>query len=108
MSSFWTHINNFFFSFKQVDMIVNSVNKSLDLDKGSLCKAIITAAGSKVAEECRRDHLLGVSEGNVVVTSAGNLKCEKLCHACVPPHEQKSNDVSVKVKSLLLYNIMIS
>lgn len=83
-------------------MIVNSVNKTIDLDKGSLSKAITKAAGSKVAEECRRDYPSGVSEGNVVITSAGNLKCEKICHACVPPHEQKSNDVSVKVKSLLL------
>lgn len=78
-------------------MIVNSVNKSLDLGKGSLSKAIATAAGSEVAEECRRDHPSGVSEGNVVVTSAGNLKCKKICHACIPPYNQNDKSVSKTV-----------
>lgn len=82
-------------------MIVNSVNKSLDLDKGSLCKAITTAAGSKVAEECRRDHPSGVTEGNVVVSSAGKLKCKIICHACVPTYNQSDNSVS----KLVIINI---
>ncbi|XP_052712257.1 protein mono-ADP-ribosyltransferase PARP15-like [Crassostrea angulata] len=79
---------------EEIDMIVNSVNKTLDLGKGSLSKAIATAAGSEVAEECRRDHPSGVSEGNVVVTSAGNLKCKKICHACVPSYNQNDKGVS--------------
>ncbi|XP_052712258.1 uncharacterized protein LOC128186509 [Crassostrea angulata] len=79
---------------EEVDMIVNSVNKTLDLSKGSLSKTVATAAGSKVAEECRRDHPSGVSEGNVVVTSAGNLKCKKICHACIPAFNQNNKSVS--------------
>lgn len=75
-------------------MIVNSVNKTLDLEKGSLSKALLAAAGSEVADECRRDHPSGVTEGNVVVTSAGQLKCKTICHACLPPYNQSDNDVS--------------
>lgn len=75
-------------------MIVNSVNKTLDLEKGSLSKALLTAAGPEVAEECRRDHPSGVTEGNVVVTSAGKLKCKTICHACVPPYNPSDNGVS--------------
>lgn len=78
-------------------MIVNSVNKTLDLSKGSLSKTVATAAGSKVAEECQRDHPSGVSEGNVVVTSAGNLKCKKICHACIPAFNQNNKSVSKTV-----------
>ncbi|XP_065934876.1 protein mono-ADP-ribosyltransferase PARP15-like [Magallana gigas] len=88
---------------EEVDMIVNSVNKTLDLEKGSLSKALSTAAGPEMAKECRRDHPSGVTEGNVVVSSAGKLKCKIICHACVPTYNQSDNSVS----KLDIQNIVI-
>ncbi|XP_062586748.1 protein mono-ADP-ribosyltransferase PARP14-like, partial [Saccostrea cucullata] len=88
---------------EQVDMIVNSVGKNLNLDSGTLSKAITTAAGQQVRDECRRNHPSGVTEGDVVVTSAGNLKCKKICHACVPSHKKSSNNESKKnIKDIVI------
>ncbi|XP_048739705.2 protein mono-ADP-ribosyltransferase PARP15-like isoform X2 [Ostrea edulis] len=72
---------------EQVDMIVNSVDKTLNLDTGTLSKVIAAAAGQTVKDECHKNHPSGITEGSVVVTSAGNLKCKKICHSCVPPHK---------------------
>lgn len=64
-------------------MIVNSVNKSLDLGKGFLFKVIVMVVGLEVVEECWWDYLLGVIEGNVVVSFVGKLKCKIICYVCV-------------------------
>ncbi|XP_061165013.1 protein mono-ADP-ribosyltransferase PARP15-like [Saccostrea echinata] len=88
---------------EQVDMIVNSVGKSLNLDTGTLSKAIATAAGQQLKNECRVNYPSGLAEGNVVVTSAGNLKCKKICHACVPSHKKSSNNASKKnIKDIVI------
>lgn len=82
-------------------MVVNSVNTTLNWDIHSLYKAIATAVCPEVAEEYRQEHLASVSEKNVVVTSAGNLKCKKHCHVFVPPQQQNDNSVSTEVNILL-------
>lgn len=52
-------------------MIVNSVNKILDLEKGFLFKVLLVVVGLEVVDECWWDYLLGVIEGNVVVIFVG-------------------------------------
>lgn len=81
-------------------MIVNSVDKTLNLDTGTLSKVIAAAAGQTVKDECHKNHPSGITEGSVVVTSAGNLKCKKICHSCVPPHKPDNTSKKVKMKMI--------
>ncbi|XP_007894563.2 protein mono-ADP-ribosyltransferase PARP15-like isoform X1 [Callorhinchus milii] len=59
-----------------VDVIVNSTNKTLDLNFG-VSGAILEAAGSSVKDECKT---LGGRSVNALVTGAGKLRCSKIVH----------------------------
>ncbi|XP_061089955.1 protein mono-ADP-ribosyltransferase PARP14-like [Conger conger] len=64
-----------------VDAIVNSNNKSLNLDTG-VSGAILKAAGQSVQDECTK---LGTqNEDGVVVTGGGNLKCKHIIQMVGP------------------------
>ncbi|XP_061089952.1 protein mono-ADP-ribosyltransferase PARP14-like [Conger conger] len=64
-----------------VDAIVNSNNKSLNLDTG-VSGAILKAAGKSVQDECAK---LGTqNEDGVVVTGGGNLKCKHIIQMVGP------------------------
>lgn len=80
-------------------MIVNSVDKTLNLNKGSLSNGIATAAGQQIKDECQQNHPSGVTEGNIVVTSSGSLPCKKICHACVPGYKPNKDNESKKVNN---------
>ena len=86
--------------FLKVDMIVNSVDKTLNLNKGSLSNGIATAAGQQIKDECQQNHPSGVTEGNIVVTSSGSLPCKKICHACVPGYKPNKDNESKKVNNM--------
>lgn len=62
----------------EVDAIVNPSNTELILG-GGVSGAIIKAGGSKIQEECEKFGNIGL--GEVVVTSAGNLKVKHILHA---------------------------
>ena len=61
----------------QVDVIVNSVSASLDLQKGFVSKELVKKAGVTIQKECHDQHKEGINIGNITVTSAGNLKNHK-------------------------------
>ncbi|KAM5153029.1 protein mono-ADP-ribosyltransferase PARP15-like [Mantella aurantiaca] len=64
-----------------VDCILNLTNRTLNQFVG-VSKAILTAAGDKVKEECR---VIGVlDEEGAVVTSGGNLKAKHILHIIGP------------------------
>ncbi len=62
----------------EVDAIVNPVNCELILG-GGVSGAIIKAGGVQIQQECERFGNIGL--GEVVVTSAGNLKAKYILHA---------------------------
>ncbi|XP_061089953.1 LOW QUALITY PROTEIN: protein mono-ADP-ribosyltransferase PARP14-like [Conger conger] len=64
-----------------VDAIVNSNNKSLNLDTG-VSGAILKEAGKSVQDECAR--LSTQNEDGVVVTGGGNLKCKHIIQMVGP------------------------
>ncbi|XP_066542681.1 protein mono-ADP-ribosyltransferase PARP14-like isoform X3 [Hoplias malabaricus] len=64
-----------------VDVIVNSSNKTLDLDTG-VSGAILAAAGTSVVDECKK---LGPQKADgVVLTSGGNLSCKHIAQIVGP------------------------
>lgn len=70
---------------RTVDVIVNAANANLQHSSG-VAKAIVDAGGKTVQEECERvivDHG-PILEGQVVVTTAGELPFRRVIHAVGP------------------------
>uniref|UniRef100_A0A8C1DTF2 Poly [ADP-ribose] polymerase n=1 Tax=Cyprinus carpio carpio TaxID=630221 RepID=A0A8C1DTF2_CYPCA len=64
-----------------VDLIVNSTNKSLDLNTG-VSGAILKAAGQSVVDECKKQAPL--KAGAAVLTGAGALQCKYIAQMVGP------------------------
>ncbi|RVE58381.1 hypothetical protein OJAV_G00209100 [Oryzias javanicus] len=79
-----------------VDAIVSAANSNLKPD-GGLAKAILTAAGPQLQDEC--DQIVSkekLKAGDSVVTSAGGtLQCKKVIHAVGPMFETDKVQKSV-------------
>jgi len=70
----------------QTDIIVNSTNRELYLDKQRISRSILNVAGFKLQEECEQQFGDGISYGDVAATMAhGYLKCKRVYHVAVPP-----------------------
>ena len=70
---------------QHVDVIVNAANTTLD-HIGGLAKAIVDAGGKKIQDECDQfitDHGF-LLDGQVAVTTSGNLPCKRIVHAVGP------------------------
>ncbi|KAL1267282.1 hypothetical protein QQF64_032645 [Cirrhinus molitorella] len=63
------------------DVIVNSTNKSLDLNTG-VSGAILKAAGKSVVDECKK--LAPLKAGAAVMTGAGALQCKYIAQMVGP------------------------
>lgn len=63
------------------DVIVNSTNKTLDLNTG-VSGAILKAAGQSVVDECKKRAPLPA--GGVLLTSAGDLQCRSIAQMVGP------------------------
>ncbi|XP_059896097.1 uncharacterized protein LOC132448655 isoform X2 [Gadus macrocephalus] len=66
---------------ENVDVIVNSSNKNLDLNTG-VSGDILKAAGQSLVDECKIHGPQAV--GNVVLTGGGNLNCKHIAHIAGP------------------------
>ncbi|XP_022795889.1 poly [ADP-ribose] polymerase 14-like isoform X2 [Stylophora pistillata] len=77
---------------EKVDVIVNSTSPELDLSKNASAKALSSAAGPKLQEEC---NMIGkVGNGEVVVTSGANLTCKHVFHTtCIGWQDGKGEKV---------------
>lgn len=65
---------------QQVDVILNSTSKNLDLNKGTASKALLQKAGSGLQAECREKYPNGVQPGQLAITAGGNLQCQHVFH----------------------------
>ncbi|VDI73334.1 blast:Poly [Mytilus galloprovincialis] len=83
---------------QDVDVIVNSVNSQLKLDKGSLSHTLVSVGGNSLQTECTNKYPNGLQVGQVAVTSGGNLKCKQVYHSCIG--DFKNQDKSESKKSI--------
>ncbi|KAL9972377.1 hypothetical protein ACROYT_G018663 [Oculina patagonica] len=96
---------------RDVDVIVNAANANLH-HVGGVSKAIAEAAGDHMKDECER-YIIDrgpVLEGQVVVTSAGNLPFKKIVHAVGPQWRkeaarEKAMGKSPREEKLLRYAV---
>ncbi|XP_053377233.1 protein mono-ADP-ribosyltransferase PARP14-like isoform X2 [Mercenaria mercenaria] len=65
---------------ENVDVIVNSTNKDLDLKIGAISRTLLKAGGDMLDQECKTKYPDGIKSGEVAVTSGGAMKCKELYH----------------------------
>ena len=67
----------------QVDVIVNSSSRDLQLTRGAVSQSLLKNGGNIIQEECQQNAPNGLQFGDVVMTSGGNLNCRYIVHgAC--------------------------
>lgn len=74
--------------FKQVDVIVNTASKDLDLQHGLVSQSISTTGGDSIQQECKTKYQKGINFGEVAVTGGGKLACKIVCHGALPPWDK--------------------
>ncbi|XP_029656236.1 protein mono-ADP-ribosyltransferase PARP14-like [Octopus sinensis] len=75
-----------------VDVIVNSTNEHLQLDKGSISKFILNAAGPQIQSECNQKYPQGISASEIAITKGYNLKCKNVFHLALRFWNEDSPD----------------
>ncbi|XP_071145316.1 putative leucine-rich repeat-containing protein DDB_G0290503 [Mytilus edulis] len=80
---------------QKVDILVNSSNRNLELEKGAVSASILEAGGERIYAECKQFYPNGISYGQVITTSPGNLRCKAICHGCLP-HWKPIADISMR------------
>jgi len=69
----------------QVDVIVNSVSRQLQLANGAVSQSLLQNGGNIIQTECQQNAPDGLQFGDVVMTSGGSLNCRYIVHgACCP------------------------
>ncbi|NXG00860.1 PAR14 polymerase, partial [Sakesphorus luctuosus] len=76
-------------------IVVNSVGKDLQLDKGPLAKALLSKAGPMLQTELYKEGRGRAEEGSVFKTKGYNLHCSVVLHAVVPAWSQKTTSSKV-------------
>ena len=69
---------------EQVDVIVNTTSKDLNLNGGGVSSSILRAAGISIQQEAHQVSPGGIPRGQLVITSGGNLACAKIYHGSLP------------------------
>ncbi|CAM4533985.1 unnamed protein product [Lepidochelys kempii] len=84
------------------DVIVNSVARDLQLDKGPLSKALLSKAGPMLQEQLCEEGLAKVaSEGSVFKTEGCNLGCRFVLHAIVPGWKNGQESVQKLLRDII-------
>lgn len=81
----------------QTSVVVVSVGKDLQLDKGPLGKALLSKAGPMLQTGLSKEGGGRIpEEGSVLKTKGYNLACSVVLHAVVPAWSQKNTPAKVK------------
>ncbi|CAM2100602.1 unnamed protein product [Caretta caretta] len=84
------------------DVIVNSIARDLQLDKGPLSKALLSKAGPMLQEQLCEEGLAKVaSEGSVFKTDGCNLGCRFVLHAIVPGWKNGQESVQKLLRDII-------
>ena len=78
---------------------MNSNRCDLDLSKGRASKALLDAAGTGIQAECKQKYPNGIQDGEIAVTSGGQLPCKAIYHGALPKYsgpgdEQVNQEIS--------------
>ncbi|NXM34300.1 PAR14 polymerase, partial [Oxyruncus cristatus] len=76
-------------------IVVISVGKDLQLDKGPLARALLSKAGPMLQTDLKKEGLGRAEEGAVLKTNGYNLDCSVVLHAIVPAWSQSRTSSKV-------------
>ncbi|NXM66716.1 PAR14 polymerase, partial [Serilophus lunatus] len=76
-------------------VVVVSVGKDLQLDKGPLAKALLSKAGPMLQTDLKKEGLGRAEEGSVLKTKGYSLGCSVVLHAIVPAWSQRQTSVKL-------------
>ncbi|XP_046554250.1 protein mono-ADP-ribosyltransferase PARP15-like [Haliotis rubra] len=69
---------------QQVDVLVNTTTKDLNLSSGPVSKAILSRAGQDIQQQCQHNCPQGIGFGELCETDGGSLTCKQIYHTCLP------------------------
>jgi len=79
-----------------VESIVNSTSKNLELNRGNLSKQILNEAGLSLLNECEINYPSGIKSSEVAVTSAGLLsKFRNIFHVTFTPFKDVDSCIQI-------------
>ncbi|XP_053400000.1 uncharacterized protein LOC123557665 isoform X2 [Mercenaria mercenaria] len=81
---------------QQVDVIINSTAKNLDLKEGAASRSLLKKGGNSIQQECQSKYSNGITEGEIAITTAGNLQCQQIYHTCLPPWNGGKNKMAAQ------------
>lgn len=82
----------------QVDVIVNSVGADLNLQNGIVSKKLVDKAGTTIQDECNAKYKDdGINIGEIAVTNAGKLQCQKIFHVALYTRFVSNGSLSIEV-----------
>ncbi|KAH9499183.1 hypothetical protein Btru_004360, partial [Bulinus truncatus] len=68
---------------QNTDVIVISVNKTLDLSRGVLAKSVLEKAGVVIQKELQEKYREEIEFGDFAISGGGNMACKYIFHACI-------------------------
>ncbi|XP_026563853.1 poly [ADP-ribose] polymerase 14, partial [Pseudonaja textilis] len=84
------------------DVIVNSVARDLQLDKGPLSKALLAKAGGELQVELTQEGQgKDIKEGCVLKTSGYDLSCLHVLHAVLPAWNQRKKSENKDLRNII-------
>ena len=79
----------------QVDCILCTTNKEMNMKASGACNALLTAGGTSLMDECKNKYSNNLQEGMVAEISAGKLKCKSIYLTVLPSYTEEAEKVSL-------------
>ncbi|XP_033742687.1 protein mono-ADP-ribosyltransferase PARP14-like [Pecten maximus] len=91
---------------QQADVLVNLTNNKLRLDRGSLSRAFLDAAGEGLQTECDT-FAGGLSCGDIAVTGGYSLPSVNVFHTTLPYYMTKEKESNIEVLTLVVQQCLM-
>ena len=89
--------NYIYFVYLQCDAIVNIVDKTLDLKRGTISATLLSNGGDELQQELKTKCPNGLEFGQIAVTSGKKLACQFVIHSRLGPWSGTNKDSSKEV-----------
>ncbi|KAH9499178.1 hypothetical protein Btru_004352, partial [Bulinus truncatus] len=86
---------------QNTDVIVITVDKSLDLSRGRLAQVVLKEAGDGILTELQTKYGHGIRAGDFATSGGGNLQCKNIFHACLSRYRGDNEQMEKLVFKLL-------
>ncbi|KAJ8316973.1 hypothetical protein KUTeg_004877 [Tegillarca granosa] len=82
---------------QDVDVIVNSTSRNLQLNNGAVSSSLLKAGGPGLQQECSNNYPNGIQPGDVAVTSGGRLNCQSVFHGSLKDWSTAGGSKSLEI-----------